>query len=67
MRTIADLRASRKLMDEFKNLRLEILDLQKTTRDPSRELDELEEQSEGATPAKAAARGDSKPKKKSKA
>jgi len=35
------LRAARKPVDDFKNLRQEVLDLQKTNRDLKKELDDL--------------------------
>jgi len=38
---MAELRAARKPVDDFKNLRQEVLDLQKTNRDLHKELDDL--------------------------
>ena len=65
-RAIADLRAARKPVDDFKNLRQEVLDLQKTSRELRKELDELKKKSEpkGTAPAKPAGPADSKSKKK---
>jgi aminopeptidase N len=63
-RAITDLRAGRKPADDFKNLRQEVLDLQKTTRDLRKQLDELRSESKGADSAKAAGPADSKSKKK---
>jgi aminopeptidase N len=40
-RAVTDLRAGRKPVDDFKNLRQEVLDLQKTSRDLRKELDDL--------------------------
>jgi hypothetical protein len=40
-RAITELRAARKPVDDFKNLRQEVLDLQKTNRDLKKELDDL--------------------------
>ena len=40
-RAVADLRAARKPVDDFKNLRSEVLDLQKSNRDLRKELDDL--------------------------
>jgi len=64
-RAIADLRAGRKPADEFKGLRQEILDLQKTTRDFRKELDELKKKGE-AKPAPAPAATKAPPSSKAK-
>ena len=40
-RAIIDLRAARKPTDDFKNLRQEVLDLEKANRDLRKELDDL--------------------------
>jgi aminopeptidase N len=45
-RIMGDLRAGRKPIDDFKNLRQEVLDLQKGNRDLRRELDELKKKLE---------------------
>ena len=65
-RAIAELRAARKPVDDFKNLRQEVLDLQKTSRELRKELDELKKKSEpkGTAPAKPAGPADPKSKKK---
>ena len=65
-RAITALRAGRKPADDFKNLRQEVLDLQKTTRDLRKQLDELQSESQGAASAKVAGPADSKSKKKQK-
>jgi aminopeptidase N len=59
-RAIADLRAGRKPVDDFKNLRQEVLELQKSNREMRRELDTLKK----TTEAKAGA-AEEKGKKKS--
>jgi aminopeptidase N len=58
-RAIADLRAGRKPVDDFKNLRQEVLELQKSNREMRRELDTLKK----TTEAKAGA-AEEKGKKK---
>ena len=63
-RAITALRAGRKPADDFKNLRQEVLDLQKTTRDLRKQLDELQSQTKAADSAKAVGTADSKSKKK---
>lgn len=45
-RAVADLRAGRKPVDDFKNLRQEVLDLQKANRDLRKELDSLKKKVE---------------------
>jgi hypothetical protein len=52
-RAITDLRAGRKPVDDFKNLRQEVLELQKSNRELRKELDTLKKTTEakGATPA----------------
>jgi aminopeptidase N len=62
---IADLRAARKPVDEFRGLRTEVMDLQKTTRELRKELDALKKKSEansaGGTAKPAAKKTKSKP------
>jgi aminopeptidase N len=48
-RIVADLRASRKPIDDFKNLRQEVLDLQKANRDLRKELDDLKKKLESVS------------------
>ncbi len=57
-KAVADLRASRKPVDDFKNLRQEVLDLQKANRDLRKELDTLKKKVEvkDTTPAAASPR-----------
>jgi HEAT repeat protein len=57
-RAVFDLRAARKPIDDFKNLRQEVLDLQKANRELRKELDELKRKVE------AAGKVEEKPKKK---
>jgi aminopeptidase N len=45
-RALSDLRAGRKPVDDFKNLRQEVLDLQKANRDLRKELDDLKKKVE---------------------
>jgi len=45
-RAVADLRAARRPVDDFKNLRQEVLDLQKSDRDLRKELDDLKKRIE---------------------
>jgi hypothetical protein len=45
-RALAALRAARKPVDDFKNLRQEVLDLQKTNREMKKELEDLKKQVE---------------------
>jgi aminopeptidase N len=45
-RAVTDLRAGRKPVDDFKNLRQEVLDLQKANRDLRKELDDLKKKLE---------------------
>jgi aminopeptidase N len=49
-RAVADLRAARKPVDDFKNLRQEVLDLQKQNRDLRKDLDELKKKVETRQP-----------------
>jgi HEAT repeat protein len=49
-RALAQLRATRKPVDDFKNLRDEVLDLQKTDRDLRQELDDLKKKLEALQP-----------------
>jgi aminopeptidase N len=59
-RAVTVLRADRKPVDDFKNLRQEVLELQKTNRDLRKELDDLKKKVE----AKEAVPAGSQPKKK---
>jgi aminopeptidase N len=62
-RAISDLRAGRKPVDDFKNLRQEVIELQKSNRELKRELDTLKKTTEakGATaPEKGKKKGSSK-------
>ncbi len=52
-RAIATLRAARKPVDDFKNLRQEVLDLQKENRDLRKDLDDLKKKFEAASQLKA--------------
>ena len=56
-RAVVDLRAGRKPVDDFKNLRQEDLDLQKTNRDLRKELDELKKKFDAAFGGKPSAPG----------
>jgi len=60
-RAVTDLRAGRKPVDDFKNLRQEVLDLEKANRDLRKELDSLkrkvEATSRGATAPPAPPKG----------
>src|SRR5439155_435449 len=47
-KALADLRAARKPVDDFKNLRQEVLDLQKANRDLRKELDDLKKKVDAA-------------------
>jgi aminopeptidase N len=47
---VSDLRAARRPVDDFKNLRQEVLDLEKENRALRKELDELKQQFEAAKP-----------------
>jgi HEAT repeat protein len=59
-RSVADLRAGRKPVDDFKNLRQEVLDLEKANRDLRKELDDLNKKLDAAIPGKAGAPAKSK-------
>ena len=63
-RAITTLRAGRKPADDFKNLRQEVLDLQKTTRDLRKQIGELQSESKAAVSTNAIGPADSKSKKK---
>jgi HEAT repeat protein len=54
-RAVASLRAARKPVDDFKNLRQEVLDLQKDNRELRKELDEMKRKIEASHPAPIAA------------
>jgi HEAT repeat protein len=60
-KAVADLRAGRKPVDDFKNLRQEVLDLEKANRDQRKELEDLKKQFEakGDTSTKSRAKGKS--------
>jgi aminopeptidase N len=62
-RAIADLRVARKPVDDFKNLRQEVLDLQKTNRELRKELDDLKKKVEVRTAPPPPAEPQSKKKK----
>jgi len=47
-RAVAELRAGRKPVDDFKNLRQEVLDLQKANRDLRKDLDDLKKKLDAA-------------------
>jgi aminopeptidase N len=57
-RAVVELRAGRKAVDDFKNLRQEVLDLEKANREQSKELADLKKQFEarGETPAKSSSK-----------
>ena len=59
-KALADLRAARKPVDDFKNLRQEVLDLQKANRDLRKELDDLKKKVDAARSKP----GETNPKKK---
>ena len=63
-KAVADLRAARKPVDDFKNLRQEVLDLEKANREESKELQDLKKQFEAREPAPAKSKSKSKPAKK---
>jgi aminopeptidase N len=63
-RAVADLRAGRKPVDDFKNLRQEVLDLQKANRDLRKELDDLKKKVDAAKAQAPAAAQPAKPAKK---
>ncbi len=60
-RAVADLRAHRKPVDDFKNLRQEVLDLQKDNRDLRKELDGLKKRLDARPPAPSPASPPKKP------
>lgn len=60
VKAVADLRVGRKPVDDFKNLRQEVLDLQKANRDLRRDLDAIKKKVE----AKETSAGSAPPKKK---
>ncbi len=63
-KAVADLRAGRKPVDDFKNLRQEVLDLEKANREQSKELADLKKQFESKDAASAKPKSKSKPGKK---
>ena len=58
-RAVAELRSGRKPVDDFKNLRQEVLDLEKASREQRKEIEELKKQiaAKAAPPAKAPSKG----------
>jgi HEAT repeat protein len=63
-RAVADLRAARQPVDDFKNLRQEVLDLQKSDRDLRKELDELKKKLEAREKSPSSPSPDVSAKKK---
>ncbi len=63
-KAVADLRAARKPVDDFKNLRQEVLDLEKATREQSKEIEDLKKQFAAKESAAPKSRSKSKPGKK---
>jgi aminopeptidase N len=63
-KAVADLRAGRKPVDDFKNLRQEVLDLEKANREQSKELADLKKQFESKDAGSAKPKSKSKPGKK---
>jgi aminopeptidase N len=63
-RAVTDLRAVRKPVDDFKNLRQEVLDLEKANRQQSKELEDLKKQFAAKEAAPAKSRSKSKSAKK---
>jgi len=62
-RAVASLRADRKPVDDFKNLRQEVLDLQKANRDLRKEMDDLKKRIQTGGPGASQAPGNAKPRK----
>jgi aminopeptidase N len=63
-KAVADLRAGRKPVDDFKNLRQEVLDLEKANREQTKDLADLKKRFEAKEGASAKSRPKSKPGKK---
>jgi aminopeptidase N len=63
-KAVADLRAGRKPVDDFKNLRQEVLDLEKANREQRKELEDLKKQFEAKGDVSAKAGSKAKPVKK---
>ncbi len=63
-KAVADLRAGRKPVDDFKYLRQEVLDLEKANREQAQELEDLKKRFEANTTPPVKARSKSKPAKK---
>src|ERR1700722_6474424 len=63
-KAVADLRAGRKPVDDFKNLRQEVMDLEKASRDQSKEIEDLKKQIAAKETAPTKSKGKSKPAKK---
>jgi aminopeptidase N len=66
-RAVTDLRAARRPVDDFKNLRQEVLDLQKSDRDLRKELDDLRRKLEARAKSAATPTPGPSAKKKKKA
>jgi aminopeptidase N len=64
-RAVADLRAARKPVDDFKNLRQEVLDLQKSNRELKKDIEDLKKKLDERTSAPAPPAEQSSKKKKS--
>ena len=64
-RAVTELRTGRKPVDDYKNLRQEVLDLQKANRDLRKEMDDLKKKVEAA-PAAPAKEGPGKKSKETK-
>jgi aminopeptidase N len=62
--SVAELRAGRKPVDDFKNLRQEVMDLEKAGREQSKELEDLKKQLAAKDAAPAKSKGKSKTAKK---
>jgi aminopeptidase N len=63
-RAVADLRAGRKPVDDFKNLRQEVMDLEKANREQSKEIEDLKKQFEAREAASPKSKSKSKSAKK---
>ncbi len=61
---VTDLRAARKPVDDFKNLRQEVLDLEKASREQNKELEDLKKQFGAKEGASTKSKSKSKPGKK---
>jgi len=65
-RAITAIRSGRKPSDDYKDLRQEVLDLQKTVRDLRKHLDELQSETRAADSAKSPGKPDANSRKKPK-